>query len=83
MKLFVNNFPYSTTDKDLRDIFAPYGEAKVRVLYECQTRRPRGFAFVELASEEEAKRAISELHGAIFGGREFHVRIAEDRQHKA
>ena len=59
-KLYVGNLSYNTTDEDLRELFAQAGTVKsVTVMRDLDTGRSRGFAFVEMESNEEATKAIS------------------------
>lgn len=79
-KLFVANFPYSTTDDELSGLFGPHGEVlSVKVATDRETGRSRGFGFVEMGSEQEADNAIRELDGFQMGGRSLAVRVAEER----
>lgn len=73
-KLFVGSLPFSTTSDELRDVFAKAGEVtEANVVMDKQTGRSRGFGFVEMSSEEAAKKAVSELNGAEVGGRKIFV----------
>ena len=79
-KLFVANFPYSTTDDELSSLFTPHGQVlSVKVATDRETGRSRGFGFVEMGSEQEADNAIRELDGYQIGGRSLAVRVAEER----
>ena len=79
-KLFVGNLSYNATETDLRDLFAQVGEvASVKVILDRDTGRPRGFAFIEMASDDAAKQAIEALSGRDHMGRPLTVREAEDR----
>ena len=79
-KLFVANFPYSTTDDELSNLFTPHGQVlSVKVATDRETGRSRGFGFVEMGSEQEADNAIRELDGYQIGGRSLAVRVAEER----
>ena len=79
-KLFVANFPYSTTDDELNSLFGPHGQVlSVKVATDRETGRSRGFGFVEMGSEQEADNAIRELDGYQIGGRSLAVRVAEER----
>ena len=61
-KLYVGNLPYETTETELEGLFAQTGAvASVNVVRDRETGRPRGFAFVEMASEADAKNAIAQL----------------------
>jgi len=79
-KLFVANFPYSTTNEELSTLFSPHGNVlSVKVATDRETGRSRGFGFVEMGSDQEADAAIRELDGYQIGGRTLAVRIAEER----
>lgn len=81
-RLYVGNLPYNTDDTTLRAAFAQDGRAvtAVNIVLDRETRRPRGFAFVEMATEADAKAAIQAMDGAEFGGRTLRVNEAEDRR---
>ena len=73
-KLYVGNLSYSTTESKLRDLFGEFGEIEsVKVITDRDTGRPKGFAFVEMASNEAAQNAISELNGKVVDEREIRV----------
>jgi RNA recognition motif-containing protein len=82
-KLYVGNISYQTTDSDLQDLFGQYGAvAEVDIIMDKFTNRPRGFAFVTMASVEDAQRAVENLHGKELDGRNITVneaRAKEDR----
>ena len=79
-KLFVANFPYSTTNEELNTLFGPHGQVlSVKIATDRETGRSRGFGFVEMGSEQEADNAIRELDGYQLGGRGLAVRVAEER----
>jgi RNA recognition motif-containing protein len=76
-KLFVGNLPYETMEQDLESLFRQAGEVEaVTVVRDRVTGRARGFAFVEMASEDAAQKAIAELHGYQLGGRALTVNEA-------
>ena len=78
--LYVGNLNYDTTEDTLRGVFAEYGEVEsVRVITDRYTGRSRGFGFVEMASEEAAAKAISELNGKPVDEREIRVDRAKPR----
>ncbi len=78
--LYVGNLNYDTTEDTLRGVFAEYGEVEsVRVITDRYTGRSRGFAFVEMATEEAAAKAISELNGKPVDDREIRVDKAKPR----
>lgn len=76
-KLYVGSLPYSISEEELKDLFAPYGEIEsVRVITDKATGQSKGFAFVEMVNEEDAQRAIEALHGKQVGGRTLIVNNA-------
>ncbi len=76
-KLFVGSLPYSTTDEELREMFAGCGTVEsAKVIFDRDTQRSKGFGFVELSSEEEAQAAIKQFDGTEMGGRRIVVNIA-------
>ncbi len=65
-KLYVGNFPYTTSEQDLQELFASAGNVdSVNVMRDMATGRARGFAFVEMATDEEAQQAISMLNDRL------------------
>jgi len=79
-KIFVGNLPFSTTDADLERLFSEYGSCdSARVITDRDTGRSRGFGFVEMASNEDAERAIEELNGHELSGRSINVSEAKER----
>ena len=69
-KLFVGNLPYETMEQDLETLFTQAGQVEtVSVVRDRVTGRARGFAFVEMATDEAAQKAITDLHGHQLGGR--------------
>jgi RNA recognition motif-containing protein len=80
-RLYVGNLPYSVTELDLRDLFGGLGTVTdAKIITDRETGRPRGFGFVEMASEDEARKAIEELNGRDVQGRQVAVKEAEDRR---
>ena len=76
-KLFVGNIPFRTTEEELRQLFSQAGEVlSVLIPMDRQTQRPRGFAFVEMADDAGADKAIADLHNADVGGRKILVNKA-------
>jgi cold-inducible RNA-binding protein len=79
-KLFVGNLPFSTTSADLESLFSKAGSCEsAAVITDRATGRSRGFGFVEMASQEEAERAIQELDGTELQGRKLSVSEARER----
>jgi RNA recognition motif-containing protein len=80
-RLYVGNLPYSVTELELRDLFASLGTiTEAKIVTDRDTGRPRGFGFVEMSTEDEAKKAIEELNGRDVQGRPLAVKEAEDRR---
>ena len=76
-KLYVGNLPYSTSEAELEELFGRAGSVEsVNVMRDMATGRARGFAFVEMATDEEAQRAIQELDQQELGGRRLTVNEA-------
>jgi RNA recognition motif-containing protein len=80
-KLFVGNLPFTTTENDLQDHFAQAGAVlAVNIMQDRATGRSRGFAFVEMASQDDATKAISMFHQKDFQGRSLTVNEARPRE---
>lgn len=79
-KLYVGNLPYTVSEQDLQDLFAAAGTVEtVNVMRDMATGRARGFAFVEMATDEDAQQAISQLNARDFGGRSLTVNEARPK----
>ncbi len=80
-KLFVGNLSFDTTTADLEGIFAEIGACEsAAVITDRATGRSRGFGFVEMASADDARRAIAELDGREVHGRAINVSEARERE---
>ena len=80
MKLFVAGLPYDVDDQELHDIFSEYGTVgSAKVILDKETRKSRGFGFVEFADSTQAQAAIKALDGADLSGKKLAVKEAEDR----
>jgi RNA recognition motif-containing protein len=80
-KVYVGNLSFYTTAQDLETIFAESGTVtSTNIIEDRETGRPRGFAFVEMSSKEEAQAAISALDGKEVGGRNLKVNEAKARE---
>lgn len=76
-KLYIGGIPYSTTEQELRELFAESGEVvSAAIIIDKITGRSRGFGFVEMNTEEEAQKAIEMFNGKEFGGRTLAVNEA-------
>jgi RNA recognition motif-containing protein len=79
-KLYVGNLSFRTTSEELREAFAAVGTVEsASVIEDRETGRSRGFAFVEMATPEEATAAIEAFNGKDFGGRNLTVNEAKPR----
>lgn len=79
-KLYVGNLPYTTGETELQDLFGQYGAVEsVRVMRDMATGRARGFAFVEMATDEEAATAASSLNEHQLEGRSLTVNEARPK----
>ncbi len=79
-KLYVGNLPYTAGEQDLQDLFGAVGQVEsVSVMRDMATGRARGFAFVEMGTDADAQKAITELHDKAFGGRNLTVNEARPR----
>ena len=77
-KLYVGNLPYETNETDLQSLFAEAGPVEsVNVIRDRETGRARGFAFVEMATDEGAQQAVTQLNERNFGGRRLTVNEAK------
>ena len=81
MKLYVGNLSYSTSEDMLRAEFGVHGEVgEVAVVTDRDTGRPRGFGFVTMSSDDDARNAITALNGKELDGRTLNVNEARPRQ---
>ena len=79
--LYVGNLSYTTTEATLSGLFGAIGTVtSVNVIMDRMTNRPRGFAFVEMADDAAAQRAVKELNGQMVDGRDLKVAEARPRQ---
>jgi RNA recognition motif-containing protein len=80
-KLYVGNLSFNTSTQDLEEMFGQYGSVQsVNIIEDRETGRSRGFAFVEMSSNEEAESAISALNGKEVDGRSLTVNEAKARE---
>ncbi len=78
-KLYVGNLPFNADEHQIRELFSQNGRAvsEVKLVTDRDTGRPRGFAFVEMGSHQDADSAIRDLNGRDFGGRPLKVNEAK------
>ena len=80
MKLYVGNMSFDTNESDVRKAFEAHGQVdSVTIIMDRDTGRPKGFGFVEMSNEAEAKKAIESLNGKDFMGRTINVNEARPR----
>jgi len=83
-KLYVGGLPYSTTEQQLSELFAPQGSVtSAKVITDKFTGQSRGFGFVEMSTEEEAQKAIAALNGTQLDGRTMTVNEAKPQEKRA
>lgn len=82
-KLFVGNLDYTVTSEELKKMFSEFGNVvDAVVITDRETRRSRGFGFVEFGSEEEAKKAIEAMNGKDINGRKINVNEAKPQENR-
>lgn len=82
-KIFVGSLPYTMQNQELSELFASFGKVSTAtVIMDKFTGQSRGFGFVEMESDEEAQKAISELNGYKVGDRELACSVARPREER-
>jgi RNA recognition motif-containing protein len=80
-RIYVGNLNYGTTQESLQGVFAAYGEVtSCRLISDRETGKFRGFAFVEMSTEDAAQSAIKALDGQEVDGRQLRVNLAQDKR---
>ena len=80
MKIFISNLSFRVSDDDLKTLFDEYGAVKsAKVITDKFSGRSRGFGFVEMDNDDEAKKAIEELNQADYDGKQILVSIAKPK----
>jgi RNA recognition motif-containing protein len=83
-KLYVGNMAYSTTQEQLHDLFSQAGEiTEITLIMDRDTGRPKGFGFVEMATEEGAQEAIRRFNGQMLDNRTLTVNEARPREDRS
>ena len=83
MNIYVGNLPYSVDRDELRGIFEQYGEVSAaRVVSDRETGRSKGFGFVEMPDNEQARQAVEALNGQEVDGRKIVVNEARPREER-
>ena len=81
MNIYVSNIPYQTTEDELRDAFAGFGNvSSARIIKDKLTGKSRGFGFVEMGNDDEARAALEGMNGAELTGRKINAREARPRE---
>ncbi|WP_106828873.1 RNA recognition motif domain-containing protein [Parabacteroides pacaensis] len=81
MNIYIGNLSYRVKESDLQQVMEDYGTViSTKLIIDRDTRRSKGFAFVEMANDEEARKAIEELNGAEYEGRTMVVKEALPRR---
>lgn len=80
MTLYVGNVDFRLTNEDLNDMFTSFGTVNsAKIIIDRETGRSKGFAFVEMGSDAEGRKAIQEMNGALVEGRNLKVNEARPR----
>ncbi len=83
MNIYVGNLPFNATEDEVKDLFVPFGNVtSVALIKDKMTGQPRGFGFVEMASDDEAQKAITALNGKEFKNRAMVVNAARPREER-
>lgn len=78
MQIYIGNMNYGMSEEDLKDVFTAYGEVvSTKIIIDRDTGRSKGFGFVEMSTEDEARAAIAELDGKEVSGRNLRVSEAQ------
>jgi RNA recognition motif-containing protein len=83
MNIYVGNLPFSTSENDLSELFGEHGQViSAKIIIDRMTGRSRGFGFVEMENDDEAKAAIEALDQKEFQGRTLKVNEARPREER-
>ena len=83
MNIYVGNLDYKVSEQNLTDAFSEYGTVNsANIIMDKHSGRSKGFGFVEMENQDEAKKAISELNGTTLGSREISVNEAKPRPNR-
>jgi RNA recognition motif-containing protein len=79
-KLYVGNLSYNTTEDGLKNLFSGFGSvASAKIVFDRDSGNSKGFGFIEMSSDEEARAAITGVNGREFDGRQLRVNEAMDK----
>ena len=80
MRIYVGNLPFDTSERDLEEVFSQFGAVReASIVQDRETGRSRGFGFVEMEADDDARAAIEQLNGSDLGGRSLTVNEARPR----
>ncbi len=81
MNIYIGNLSYQMTDEDLEKLFRTFGEVSdSKIIMDRETRRSKGFGFVEMPNQEEGEEAIRQLDGKDVDGRNIKVNVAKPKE---
>jgi RNA recognition motif-containing protein len=81
LRLYVGSLSYQTTEQELADLFGQVGQVvSATVITDRDTGRSKGFGFVEMSNDDEARKAIDQLNGTVLGSRQIIVNEARERR---
>ncbi len=84
MNMYVSNLSFHTSEEDLKTLFSKYGSVdSAKIIMDRETNRSRGFAFVEMPSEEDGNAALNGLNGKEIQGRALSVSVARQREERS
>lgn len=84
MNIYVSNLSFHTSEEDLKNLFSKFGAvSSARIITDRETNRSRGFAFVEMPSEEEANAALSGMNNKEIEGRALSVSVAKEKENRS
>lgn len=83
MNIFISNLNYNTQEEELQELFEKFGAvSSAKIITDKMSGRSRGFAFVEMPNDDEAKQAIEALHQTDFKQRTLNIAEAQDKESK-
>jgi RNA recognition motif-containing protein len=84
MNIFVSSLSFKSNNEDLKHLFESYGEvSSARIITDRDTRRSKGYGFVEMPNDQEGEAAINALNGSDQGGRTINVSVAREREQRS
>ncbi|MDR3181257.1 MAG: RNA-binding protein [Prevotellaceae bacterium] len=84
MNIFVSSLSFKSSNEDLKRLFEAYGEvSSARIITDRDSRRSKGYGFVEMPNDQEGEAAINALNGSEQGGRTINVSVAREREQRS